>query len=330
LQSYYRALSSSSQDIGFQRRAILIAESIPHKSHGPLKYRNLGKRFCVWLSMIPPALERIIMRFAKMNTAAALLGTMFVLAGAIPAMAQVTNTAPTRPGRPTPPTRDPHAPGFVTATDLPDGTLPPADADGNFIIGRTHNRAPETSVQTGVPQGTVYEFTMSSADSKYYPGIARDMGTFVTSDPADPARPVVTTSHATPYTRHVAVYVPKQYVPGTPAPFIVGADGPDRGLFTALDNLIAEKKVPVMIAISIGNGGGDAQGSERGLEYDTMSGKYAEFVQQEVLPLVEKNYNVKLTDDPMAGPRWAAVPAVPARSSWHGIIPNGISIRAPT
>ena len=26
-----------------------------------------------------------------------------------------------------------------------------------------------------------------------------------------------------------------------------------------------------MIAISIGNGSGDAQGSERGLEYDTMS-----------------------------------------------------------
>jgi enterochelin esterase family protein len=96
----------------------------------------------------------------------------------------------------------------------------------------------------------------------------------------------------------VAVYVPRQYVPGTPAPFIVGADGPDRGLFTTLDNLIAEKKVPAMIAISVGNGGGDAQGSERGLEYDTMSGKYAEFVQQEVLPLVGKNYNVKLTDDP--------------------------------
>jgi enterochelin esterase-like enzyme len=234
-----------------------------------------------------------------MTPAAALLGTvLFVVAGGIPAMAQVTNTATTRPARPTPPTRDPHAPGFVSATDLPDGTLPPADADGNFIIGRTHNRAPETSVQTGVPQGTVYEFTTSSADSKFYPGIARDTGTFVTSYPADPARPVVTTSHAAPYTRHVAVYVPRQYVPGTPAPFIVGADGPDRGLFTTLDNLIAEKKVPAMIAISVGNGGGDAQGSERGLEYDTMSGKYAEFVQQEVLPLVGKNYNVKLTDDP--------------------------------
>ena len=66
----------------------------------------------------------------------------------------------------------------------------------------------------------------------------------------------------------------------------------------ALDNLIAAHKVPVMIAISIGNGSGDAQGSERGLEYDTMSGLYAEWVEKEVLPLVEKQYNVKLTTDP--------------------------------
>jgi iron(III)-enterobactin esterase len=71
-------------------------------------------------------------------------------------------------------------------------------------------------------------------------------------------------------------------------------------LFPALDNLIAEHKIPVMIAISIGNGGGDGQGSERGLEYDTMSGLYAEFVEKEVLPLVEKQYNVKLTKDPDA------------------------------
>jgi enterochelin esterase family protein len=55
-----------------------------------------------------------------------------------------------------------------------------------------------------------------------------------------------------------------------------------------------------MIAISIGNGSGDAQGSERGLEYDTMSGRYAEFVETEVLPLVEKQYNVKLSRDPNA------------------------------
>jgi enterochelin esterase-like enzyme len=144
----------------------------------------------------------------------------------------------------------------------------------------------------------VYEFTMNSADSRLYPGIVRDPHAFGKSDPDNPARLIVITSHPAPYSRRVEVYVPKQYVPGTVAPFIVGADGPDPVLFTALDNLIAEHKVPAMIAISIGNGGGDAQGSERGLEYDTLSGRYAEFVEKEVLPLVEAKYHVKLTHDP--------------------------------
>jgi iron(III)-enterobactin esterase len=153
-------------------------------------------------------------------------------------------------------------------------------------------------VKQDVPHGDVFNFTMESKDSKIYPGIARDKDTFGTPDPENPAKLIVTTSHPATYTRRVAVYVPKQYVPGTEAPFIVGADGPDRLLFTTLDNLIAENKLPAMIAISISNGSGDAQGSERGLEYDTMSGKYAEFVETEVLPLVEKQYNVKLTKDP--------------------------------
>ena len=140
-----------------------------------------------------------------------------------------------------------------------------------------------------VPHGTVSEFIMDSAASQLYPGIKRDPGTLGTPAPNDPAKLIVTTSHAAPYTRRVTVYVPQQYVPGTEAPLLVGADGPDRLLFTVLDNLIAEHKVPVLIAVSISNGGGDAQGSERGLEYDTMSGRYAEFVQTEVLPLVENN-----------------------------------------
>jgi enterochelin esterase-like enzyme len=151
---------------------------------------------------------------------------------------------------------------------------------------------------TELTNGTVIEFTMNSADSKYYPGIARDKGTSGTPDPNDPAKLVITTSHPAPYTRKVAVYVPKAYLPGSEVPFIVGADGPDRMLFAALDGLIAEHKLPVMIAISIANGTGDAQGSERGLEYDTMSGKYAEFVENEVLPLVEEKAHVKLTRDP--------------------------------
>jgi len=213
------------------------------------------------------------------------------------AMAQsVTN----QPARPSPQSRDPHTIGFVTATELPDGAVPSPTEDGNFIIGPTHNRAPEMIVNSNTSQGTIYNFTMSSADSKIYPGISRDRGTSGTPDPNDPAKLIVATSHPAPYTRRVTVYVPKQYVPGTPAPFIVDEDGPDRVLFTALDNLIAEKKVPVMIAISIGNGGGDAQGSERGLEYDTLSGRYAEFVETEVLPLVESKCNVTLTKNPDA------------------------------
>jgi len=214
-----------------------------------------------------------------------------------PAATELPATA-THPARPVPPTRDPHTAGYVTATELPDGNVPAANADGNFILGPTHTPAAEMADQSGVPQGALIEFTMSSADSKIYPGIVRDPGTFGTADPNDPATMVVTTSHPGPYTRKVTVYVPKQYVAGTVAPFLVGADGPDKMLFTALNGLIAEHKVPVMIAISIGNGSGDAQGSERGLEYDTMSGKYAEFVEKEVLPRVEAEAHVKLTKDP--------------------------------
>jgi iron(III)-enterobactin esterase len=217
------------------------------------------------------------------------------LAAATALLAQ--NPQPANPPQ-GPPVRDPLTTGYVQATELPDGAVPPVSANGNFIIGATHPPSPDMATKAGVPKGTVHTFTMNSTDSTLYPGIAREQGTRGEQDPSDPAKLVVTTSHPAPYTRQVAVYVPSQYVPGTIAPFIVGADGPDPLLFTALDNLIAQKRVPVMIAVSIANGSGDAQGSERGLEYDTMSGKYAEFVETEVLPLVEKQYDVKLTRNP--------------------------------
>ena len=221
-----------------------------------------------------------------------------LLASLVAVLSLVVTSLLTGQSRPATPTRDPHSPGYVSAKELPDGSIPPADVDGNFILGPRHDAAPEMSAQNGLRNGTMVEFTMSSADSKIYPGIARDADTFGSPDPKDPAKLVVKTSHAALYTRKVAVYVPKQYVPGSVAPFIVGADGPDQLLFSALDSLIAQHKLPAMIAISIGNGSGDAQGSERGLEYDTMSGAYAEFVEKEVLPRVEAQAHVKLTHDP--------------------------------
>jgi enterochelin esterase-like enzyme len=180
------------------------------------------------------------------------------------------------------------------------GANPPSDVDGNFLIGPHYVAAPESSVVPGVPQGRVQQFTMDSADSKFYPGVARDA--FGTVDPDNPKTLIVKT-HPAPYKRTITVYVPSQYVAGTPAPFIVTHDGPqldhpDLSLPHILDNMIAQRRLPAMLVVMIANGGGDAQGNERGLEYDTMSGKFAEFIESEVLPLVEKNCQVKLTHDP--------------------------------
>ena len=205
--------------------------------------------------------------------------------------------SPAQSQKPAPPTREP---SLVAAHALTDGELPAANQDGDFILGPTHAPAPATLPQPGVPRGSVSDFVLNSTDSKFYPGIARDPQTFGQPDPKDPAKLIVTTSHPAPYSRRVTVYVPSQYVAGTEAPFIVGADGPDPLLFATLDNLIAQHRVPAMIAISIANGSGDAQGSERGLEYDTMSGRYAEFVEQEVLPVVESKLHVKLSHNPDA------------------------------
>ena len=58
---------------------------------------------------------------------------------------------------------------------------------------------------------------------------------------------------------------------------------------TILDNMIADHRLPVMIA----NGG-----AERSMEYDTVSVKYADYVEGEVLPRAEKEAKVKLTKDP--------------------------------
>src|SRR4051812_14428420 len=75
----------------------------------------------------------------------------------------------------TPPTRDPSNPNYPHATELADGTLPPAGAEGNFIIGATHKPAPETVAKDDVAHGKITTFTMSSNESTIYnPGLIRD------------------------------------------------------------------------------------------------------------------------------------------------------------
>src|SRR6185437_16586840 len=133
-----------------------------------------------------------------------------LVTGLNPASGQTPPAPVHRRVRPTPPTRDPHTAGYVKAKELPAGEIPPASADGNLIIGPTHNPAPEMAEREGVPHGSVFMFEMKSSDSKIYPGIARDADTYGAPDPSDPAKMIVTTSHSAPYTRRVTVYVPKQ------------------------------------------------------------------------------------------------------------------------
>ena len=235
---------------------------------------------------------------AANGRAPSIIGCMNNLYVQVLGLTLLANLTPQQTEHLTPPTRDPKTLGYVEGRELPNGQNPPATEDGNFIIGPTHE--PATPAQATVMAGKVLEFTMDSSTSKIYPGIARDADTFGTVDPADPAKLRVTTSHPASYSRAVAVYLPPHQATDTVLPFIVGADGPDRLLFVVLDTLIAQHRLPAMVAVSIGNGGGDAQGSERGFEYDTMSGAYAEFVETEVLPLVEARTGVKLSKDPNA------------------------------
>ena len=90
-------------------------------------------------------------------------------------------------------------------------------------------------------------------------------------------------------------------------------DGPGYFLETsyALDNLVggganASRRLPVFVPVSIENGGCDAIGSERGLEYDTLSDRYARFVEDEVLPAVLADPAVRAA---FPGLRFSADPA---------------------
>ncbi len=153
----------------------------------------------------------------------------------------------------------------------------PGDGDGDYFIGPEYPAVPEAKTDDSVPHGRIEKFSMNLADSKFFTGEGMK-GARVARD--------------------VSVYIPSQYVPGTPAPVIVTADSYMGSLPTVLDNMIAAHRLPAIIAVRIANGGGDGRGSQRGLEYDSVNGKNAEFIEAEVLPKVEQECGVKLTKDP--------------------------------
>ncbi len=202
------------------------------------------------------------------------LGVGAVVLAAMPALAQ--NAAQTK--FPTPP--------------------PPVTAE-NSIIGPAYADAPESVANPAVPQGQVHEFILYSEDSKIYPGIVRihDMQRDAHGNYMAPPGGL---SGPGRYERHVYVYVPKQLVAGTPAPFMVVQDGHGyvNRMVNIMDNMIAAKRLPPMVLVFADSGGSDAQGSERGLEYDTVSDRYSNWVEQELLPAVSQHTGVTFTTDP--------------------------------
>ena len=93
--------------------------------------------------------------------------------------------------------------------------------------------------------------------------------------------------------------MPAAYKDGTKAPILIIHDGPGQLnlVSRALDNLTISndpaRKLPAFIAIAVQNGGSDAKNSQRGLEYDTMSDRLARFINDEVLPAVLNNPEIK-------------------------------------
>ncbi len=171
---------------------------------------------------------------------------------------------------------------------------PGTEGNGDLIVGPDYETDPDVT-DLGNEQGKTFEFSMKLADSKIFRG---DDSTL------DPSKPVRTE-------RKIYVYVPNEYQDGTPAPILVMHDGPSRFrmVCNALDNLTIsedpDRRLPAFIVIAVQNGGNDSKGSQRGLEYDTMSDRLARFINDEVLPAVLNNPeilseypNIAFTENP--------------------------------
>jgi enterochelin esterase-like enzyme len=102
------------------------------------------------------------------------------------------------------------------------------------------------------------------------------------------------------FNRQVQVYLPNGYASGTEAPFMIVQDGSSylNRLRPVLDNMIADGRLPKMIGIFINPGPGDGPGSQRGLEYDTVSDTYVRFIETEILPKVATDYGARFTTNP--------------------------------
>jgi enterochelin esterase-like enzyme len=176
----------------------------------------------------------------------------------------------------TPATTPAPAPRTFTPPPMPPGANP----DSQYRLG------PDSFPQEGVPKGEV-------------------RGPFT----------LLSTSGAYPGTQHTYwIYVPAQYDAAVPTALMVYQDGQafmnptgDIRAQNVMDNLIYRREIPVMIGVFINPGRTPEQPepnarewgdrtTNRPTEYNTLDDKYARVITEELLPALEKDYN--LSKDP--------------------------------
>jgi gluconolactonase len=147
-----------------------------------------------------------------------------------------------------------------------------------LVLAQEYALGPDSQPQAGVPRGTVARYELPPG--QYYPG--------------------------TPH--RYAVYVPAQYDPAKPAPYMIFLDGSSFlsdsvRAPVVFDNLIAKQQLPPLIGIFVDPGvllalSEQAQNRyERIFEYDSLSSRYSRFLIEELIPQVAKKYNLSKNPD---------------------------------
>lgn len=154
---------------------------------------------------------------------------------------------------------------------------------GSLLSAADYRPGPDAQRQEGVPRGKVIEGAWN--DCKAFPGT----------------------------TRSFWVYIPAQYDPKQPANLMVFQDG---GGFVrenghtrvpiVFDNLIHRKELPVTIGLFVNPGSvpgaepGNQPRRNRAFEYDTVSADYANFIIEELWPVVAKEHGLVIAKEPAA------------------------------
>lgn len=133
---------------------------------------------------------------------------------------------------------------------------------------------PDSQVQAGTPAGDIVkaEFTAS----KIYPGTWREYW----------------------------VYTPRQLDRSKPAPVMVFQDGLQYNAPVVFDNLIHKKAIPPLVGVFVMHGRVKAPSADaldrmnRSFEYDAVSGDYARFLLDELLPHAAKTHGLIFSSDP--------------------------------